>query len=386
VVVEFEEPGAAQVAADRVVQRTPCRRVVERLAFAVDRRYTLQRKQDRRRAGRRGKLAAEVFADPGVFVRRCPHQRDVVVVLVEVAILELRRHRVQRPEVDHVGGADRDHLRRAGLGGGRKSPGPGREDAADQFVGQFGGGDVEHAGNQALADQRLHRLAAGAGAVKHEHLIAGLFEHFSGTLNAGRGNAEHRSGDQRLVGGCRIDRELDHAGHRMGRFGQHGAADAVEPKDVDDRVDHHDVFVADEGTHVAGGQGADHHLGHSQRQRAHDGGADRSTRPTADGQYAGDFSLGVVSGNKGRGAGGGVRDGQPPIIAAAHLFERSAGRLKDLLAGDVARECRFAEASGVDNGGWHSQRVEPIADVTDLGSLSVEGSEQVDVHDGLQVA
>ena len=112
---------------------------------------------------------------------------------------KLRRDGRERPEVDHVGGADRDDLRDASLRGRGQACGPGRQHAADQFVGQFGGGDVQDAGDQPVANQPFHRLSAAAGGVKHEHFVAGLFEDRAGLIDTGRGDAEHGGGDQRPV-------------------------------------------------------------------------------------------------------------------------------------------------------------------------------------------
>ena len=50
---------------------------------------------------------------------------------------------------------------------------PGAEHAADELVAQLGRGDVEHAGDEAAGDQRLHRAPAGAGGVEDQHLVAG---------------------------------------------------------------------------------------------------------------------------------------------------------------------------------------------------------------------
>ena len=120
-------------------------------------------------------------------------------MLVELPVFELLGDRVGRAEVDHVEGSDGDHLWDAALAGGGQAGGAGGQDAADQFVGQFRGGDVEHSGNQAIGDQALHRFAAVAGGVEYEHFIAGRFQDLSRVFDARCRHTEHRGGDQRLV-------------------------------------------------------------------------------------------------------------------------------------------------------------------------------------------
>ena len=128
-----------------------------------------------------GPVAAESLrpiraAELGALLGRRAHQRDRRVVDVEVPPLELRRHRLARAEVDHVERAERDDLRQAGRARRLEPVGPGREHAADELVGQLGRRHVEHAGEEAARGQRLHRLAAGAGGVEDEHLVAELLE------------------------------------------------------------------------------------------------------------------------------------------------------------------------------------------------------------------
>ena len=61
----------------------------------------------------RGQLAADPAAELRALLRRRPHQRHGRVVHVEVPVAELRRHGLERPEVDHVERAERDDLRQA---------------------------------------------------------------------------------------------------------------------------------------------------------------------------------------------------------------------------------------------------------------------------------
>ena len=94
-------------------QRIVGGRVVERLALDGDHRDALQRHEQHRRPCRGRELAADRAAELGALVRRRAHERHGRVVHVEVAALELRRHRLARAEVDHVERAERDDLRHA---------------------------------------------------------------------------------------------------------------------------------------------------------------------------------------------------------------------------------------------------------------------------------
>ena len=83
-------------------------------ALDVDHRDAPERHEQRDRPGRGRQLARDPPAELRVLLRRRAHQRDRRVVHVEVAALELRRHRVARAEVDHVERAERDDLREPG--------------------------------------------------------------------------------------------------------------------------------------------------------------------------------------------------------------------------------------------------------------------------------
>ena len=87
----------------------------------------------------------------------------------------------------------------------------GGEHAADEVVAQLGGGDVEHAVEEARLHQPLHRAAAGAGGVEHEHLVAALLQRLARVRDARRGDAEHRRRDQRPLLAELDRRRLQHA-------------------------------------------------------------------------------------------------------------------------------------------------------------------------------
>ena len=80
-------------------------------------------------------------------------------------------HGVGRAEIDHVERADRADIGDARADDGAEAVFGGREHAAHQQVADLGGGDVDHAGEQAGIDQLLHRLAADAGGVEDQALV-----------------------------------------------------------------------------------------------------------------------------------------------------------------------------------------------------------------------
>ena len=126
------------------------------------------------------------------------------------------------------------------------------------------------AGDEAVLDERLHRLPAGAGRVEDEHLVAELLEPLAGRGHAGRRDAEHRRPDQRLRRRPSRRTAASPCPAIGGRRRSPGSAgDLVDAGDVDDGVHHRHVDRADVGPGVARGDGRDHQLRHADRQRAH---------------------------------------------------------------------------------------------------------------------
>ena len=58
-------------------------------------------------------------------------------------------------------------------GDGAEAVGAGAEHAADEVVGDLGGGDVDHAVEHAAVGEALHRPAAGAGGVEDQAVAVG---------------------------------------------------------------------------------------------------------------------------------------------------------------------------------------------------------------------
>ena len=104
----------AHALAQRLEQRRVRLGVVERLALGVDQRDAAQRHEQRHRPASPPTASRDPPAELRALLGRRAHERDRRVVHVEVALLELRRHRLARAEVDHVERAERDDLRQPG--------------------------------------------------------------------------------------------------------------------------------------------------------------------------------------------------------------------------------------------------------------------------------
>src|SRR6266851_3513325 len=96
--------GAAKERGDRAEERLVGLGIPERLAWRVEQRDAALGDDEAHRALHAVQLLGDEAANGGALGRRRAHQRDVVVVLVELALAEARRHGVHGPEIDHVEG------------------------------------------------------------------------------------------------------------------------------------------------------------------------------------------------------------------------------------------------------------------------------------------
>ena len=99
--------------------------------------------------GRTPQTSAELAA----LIGRRPHQRHVGVVTMESAVAEFSGDGLDRAEVDHIEGTNRENLGDPHFGGSREPIRSRGEDAAHQFIGEFSRGQVENAGDLAIANQ-----------------------------------------------------------------------------------------------------------------------------------------------------------------------------------------------------------------------------------------
>ena len=219
--------------------------------------------------------------------------------------------------------------------------------------------------------------------MEHQHFVPRRLQDFPRPGHAGRGDSEHRRGHQRPVGGDRLRRLPDHPGHGPGRLGQNQAADPVQARDVHHRIQHQDVFVADVLPDLAGGERADHQLGHADRQAAHGRGADGGAGRPAQGQHAVQLAAGMGLGHQPRRAGRGQRHRRAPVVPLLQFRQRGPGGLEHGFPRHFARERRLAQAARVHDHHRDAQAPQAVPHKGRFGPFGIERDQQVDCHDGL---
>ena len=229
---------------------------------------------------------------------------------------------------------------------GRLQPvGPGREDAADQLVGQLGRRQVEHA-------RRPGRRGSGPPSPGRRRPWRGRRPPRSPRPRARaapgrrRGSSRRTSSPRRPAG--RRRRRLGGRGGRtipaiaMRGVGQGGPRQPVQAGEVGDRVDHHDVAAADERPGLAAGQGADHHLRQAERQGPHRRRADHRPRRAAEPEDSLDPALAAQVGRRSR------RPPAPPSATASPRSPRSRTASAEVPA---RRKTSSRSMSGANAGG-----------------------------------
>ena len=154
---------------------------------------------------------------------------------------EFLRHRVHRPEIDHIERTKGHNLRQTEGARHVEPLGAGRKRATSNLIGKFGGGEVEHAANDAVAHQGFHRPSASTIGMEDENLVAVPFHDLAGNHGGGRGDAEHGYGDDGLF---RLDwpnSRFRHGGDRRRGVGDDPLRDYVKAGEIDDWIVHHDV-------------------------------------------------------------------------------------------------------------------------------------------------
>ena len=119
----------------------------------------------------------------------------------QVASGELWRHGVGGAEVHHVERPQADDLRQADPPGHLQPPRPRGQDTTHEVVGQLGGGEVAHPGQQARLGEFLHGSATRPGGVEDQHLVAEVGQGVAGLVRGRGRHAEHGDRDDRFVAG-----------------------------------------------------------------------------------------------------------------------------------------------------------------------------------------
>ena len=108
----------AEVFLNGVKQRVIGGGIVKFLVSSADDADRAQRQEDSDRPGTQVDFLSQNFAEPGAFLRRRAHQRDLRIMLVKGSAFEVCRDRFGAVEIDHIEAARRYNGRNSGARGG----------------------------------------------------------------------------------------------------------------------------------------------------------------------------------------------------------------------------------------------------------------------------
>ena len=323
------------------------------------------------------------MADLLVFLRRGAHERDRGVVLVQVSGLILLGDGFPRPEVNHVVGADRHDGGHAVQGSRAAAVGACGKHAPDDLVAPFGGGQIEHALDEAAVDQRFHAFSARSRRVKHEHLEALRLQIGLRLLHGGGGHAEHGRGDERLVVLVLGGNVLEHARHGGDGVVEDGRREGVDARHVDDRGEHGDVRRADVGRRVARRHGGHHDLRHADGQLAHAGGRDGGAARSTHGEHAIEAAVRVERGQKFLDAARHGLGGESAVLLLHDGRHLDIDRRRDFRVGNVGHGLRVEDAA-VDGEGVDAQLLKAGFHIGEFLAFRVERADDSNCfHTGL---
>ena len=261
-------------------------------------------------------------------------------MLVELAAGKLLRHCFGCPEIDHVERTHRADIGHAGPGDSTEAVLGCRQHPTDQHVADFGRGEIENAGENAVIDELFHRAPANARGVE-DHAIKVRLQPLDDCRNTRRRDAEHgKANGFRVFFGC--FRLTDHSGYGCRRIGEHHSAQAIETGQIGHRGHHHDVGDIDEGGDVARGHRRDHDLGEPVRQSTHARRNDRGAAAAADPDNARNVVSTAQEMSKRQAHCG---DGFPAIIAAENRICSIGVAGRDRRSLDIGRDRRVLRAN-----------------------------------------
>ena len=119
------------------------------------------------RADAFGKLSCHPLGAFSIFLGRRPHESDVGVVNVQVAVLKGGGDGLHCAEVDHIHCADAHDARESPFGEYVKSFGAGRKDSPYDFVRNFCGRQIDNAFDQPTRYKAFHGLTADPRCVEN---------------------------------------------------------------------------------------------------------------------------------------------------------------------------------------------------------------------------
>lgn len=379
-VVHFDD---REVAADvflyGVEESGVCFGVVEGLARSADDTDGFARDENADRPLRSVELLGNDTAEFGILLRVRAHERDLRIVLIETAVAKAFRHGVGRVKIHHVEATWRDDGGSAGFGGGFESMQTRAEETTDEFIGPFGGGDVENAVDHSCFDERFHGASTDSGGMKHQDFKTLRFEDLLCMLNAGGGVAEHAGDDDRLFTGGAFGRCcFDHAADGAGGAGEDFTRDSIDARDVDDAREHDNVFYTDVLGSVAAGERGDHELGKTNGKRAHGAGGDGGAAATAERNNTVNFALVKKPGENDGSALRHDLDRLAAVLASDELRQIHAGGSGDFLAGNIGSELWRFECADIDDEGFVAALANDPGDECMFFAFSVHRSENCD--------
>ncbi len=166
------------------------------------------------------------------------------------------------------------------------------------------------------------------------------------------------------------------------RFAEDFAGDAIEPGNVDNGVEHQDVFVTHVVPNLPRGKRADHDFRDADRQSAHGGGADRGSGRAAQSNDASDVPICMRLRNERGGGTSGSTHGGPAITGGGQARGVFSGRGKELSSVDGRRDGRRRQAASVDQLHWNSIPCQQTAYELRLGPLGIQRGN--DEHDAMR--
>src|SRR6516225_10621991 len=179
---------------DRVEQRSVCDWIMKRLPRRVQHRHPSFGNQEADRAAAAIELLSDPAPDLAALLSRCAHQCHLRVVAMEIASRIVRRHRIDRPKIDHVEGADRANIRHARARDRAEPVSTGAEHAAEQVIADLSRRYIDDPAYEAAINELLHCASPGSGRVKY-HAIEAVPKLFGDSGDAGRRDAEHGQRD-----------------------------------------------------------------------------------------------------------------------------------------------------------------------------------------------
>src|SRR5215469_2529601 len=197
-----------------------CIWVPERLTRCVKGRDSTKRQQKAHFAF----TLVEPVGDPAsllnVLLHCGSHQGNLRVMPIQFARAIVRWHSFHCAEIYHVKCATGTHVGSPAALYCTEAVIGARQNTPEEVVTDFGGGDVDGTGDEAVVQKFLHRLSAGSGGVKYQAIKARAKQPYQ-VLNASRSHAEHAESHGWALVGFQGQPVQYHARKGVGRISEH---------------------------------------------------------------------------------------------------------------------------------------------------------------------